>query len=560
MKPRGNSNKIQKDNAATPAAPSVAEASRSRYPTHWRGQTKELKHSIKEKLTELKVRETDTALIEECVEELRREIAKIGPEWKLELFGSIASGFGTRYSDLDATFVLQADAVRSREDVSPASVLRDLAPHLEQNPKFGEVTNIAARVPILKVRFCDKLDVDLSVNNTQAIQNTKLLKAYADIDERVKELTLLVKHWAKSAGVCGASERYLSSYTFTIMVIYFMQVHRDVTLPFLSTNVENLAEAVRSIQVNKMMKCQKPLADLLKLFFEFYATVFDWGQEVVCIRFGRRMELRGPGGKSNPMLSQLRGTQVVDRIHVEDPYELERNLNCVLGIDEEQKLFGAFQDAHSAMQRNLPPSGFELRRNRTASETTGMTTPEYMASPSLSWTGEVPNNNLSLLELVEVRHTSTDAASFSRPSRSPSETPDHSPSPLLSYIDEAMPARLGSGASSSSRSGPFAPGPILGQSQRMKTLLELEAQFHGTGVTPEVTPEEPSRLLDAELPPSAWTPSEDHAQDWLDLNGKQLSRTTKDATYRLWQVLRPQVRPDKATAETKVVEKTIVFQ
>mmetsp|Transcript_4568 Transcript_4568/g.11037 ORF Transcript_4568/g.11037 Transcript_4568/m.11037 type:complete len:535 (+) Transcript_4568:78-1682(+) len=529
------SNKIQKETAP------IAEVNRSSRHVAWRVQQKELKQAIKEKLADLKVRDSDEAVINECVQCLRSEISKLGSQWKLEKFGSVASGFGTRFSDLDATFVqVVGPDSASGEDgpTEPASVLRELERILGANPRFSAVTNICARVPILKVKFNDKLAVDLSVNNRQAIDNTKLLKAYAEIDERVRDLTLLVKHWAKSAGVCGASEGNLSSYTFTIMVIYFMQVHRDVLLPFLPPRAENLDLAVRHIQEGKMMRCQKPVLELLKLFFEFYHMTFAWGYEVVCIRFGKRMDVRSPS--VNGLLAALRGIQIA-RIHVEDPFELERNLNCVLGDEQEKHLKWAFDEAYQKMYHNLPPVGFE-RKGRSANDIADAFTPDYMPSPVLSWNGEAPRD-LNLSDLVGLSSAEPPSFDVTRRSRSPSATTDQSPSPVLSFVDEAR-------ASTASSRGPLQPGPI---GRKMMSLAEVEAQFQAGGTHPEVTPEEPQSKM---LPEAAGAVGKEWSE-WVALCRQKLSSTTRLVEQRVKRLMQPTPKL-QAKVERKVPE--IIFQ
>lgn len=55
-----------------------------------------------------------------------------------------------------------------------------------------------AKVPIVK--FWDptlELACDLNVNNTLALQNTKMILACVDIDERVRPLAMIIKHWTK---------------------------------------------------------------------------------------------------------------------------------------------------------------------------------------------------------------------------------------------------------------------------------------------------------------------------------------------------------------------------
>lgn len=56
----------------------------------------------------------------------------------------------------------------------------------------------AAKVPIVKMWDPDlKLAADMNVNNTLALENTRMIKTYVDIDERVRPLAMTIKHWSK---------------------------------------------------------------------------------------------------------------------------------------------------------------------------------------------------------------------------------------------------------------------------------------------------------------------------------------------------------------------------
>ena len=90
-------------------------------------------------------------------------------------------------------------------------------------------------MPIIKLRFEQCLEVDVSCQNLRALRNTRLLRAYSMLSPLLHELVIAIKVWAKEAGVCGAADRNLSSYAYTLVAIYFMQVIPDVGFPCLST-------------------------------------------------------------------------------------------------------------------------------------------------------------------------------------------------------------------------------------------------------------------------------------------------------------------------------------
>jgi len=299
----------------------------------------------------------DQARIDSCVDLLQAAARALGEGWAVKLFGSVANGFCTRASDIDASFAREEVADEPpREPLQAASLMKDrLIPILREQPQFEIVEEIlGAKVPILKLRFDGVLDVDLSCQNQLPFQNTQLLKAYSSLDSHVRALGIAVKLWAKSAGVCGASLGNLSSYTFTLLTIYFMQVHQDVKLPCLppAAFVEGDGEAgqaklaaARSVWSNRLS-----LGELLFRFFVFYSQEFSWGTEVVSVRLGHRLQY------SDSFFEGLRGRWHM-RLHVEDPYQLERNLNCVLGELEEGRLREAFGQAAYYIQCGRCPCG-----------------------------------------------------------------------------------------------------------------------------------------------------------------------------------------------------------
>ena len=55
-----------------------------------------------------------------------------------------------------------------------------------------------AKVPIVKIWDPElRLHSDLNVNNTLALENTRMIKTYVEIDERVRPLAMIIKHWTK---------------------------------------------------------------------------------------------------------------------------------------------------------------------------------------------------------------------------------------------------------------------------------------------------------------------------------------------------------------------------
>lgn len=171
---------------------------------------------------------------------LQRTSAAGGREFSTSLFGSSANGFGGDASDVDIALIpsdvgtavdedeqeSQSAAVEvSRpEDLAAPRAIDDMGEatsstagkaRSEQAPSWDAVALVVeagelllkagmlsvqvratARIPV--VLFVDPesgLQCDLCAGNPLAERNTALLRAYAEVDPRVRELVFLVKHW-----------------------------------------------------------------------------------------------------------------------------------------------------------------------------------------------------------------------------------------------------------------------------------------------------------------------------------------------------------------------------
>jgi len=348
---RGKGNKIPKGVAV---GPGKADVTKKEMTVNFMG-----KYALQD-------REKDC--MERCVRTLQHAIDKglsdrgLRPEWSVEKFGSSANGFGTAGADLDVTIVRKRQQRYCEEELDAAAAAQELQdilqPLLQGHRRFAVVQEIyGAKVPICKLRFEHCLEVDVSCHNLRALRNTRLLNAYSEMSPSLHELVVAVKIWAKAHGVCGAAERNLSSYALTLMAIYFLQLELQIQLPCLPVDAFELGKLGRGDRrVAKLQNTWKdprpPVQALLVGFFQFYISNFAWGSEVVSVRLGRRSSV----DSSDFEALSHRWTQ---RLHIEDPYELGRNLHCVLAAEREMCLMSAMHDSLCAVQIGLAPRGFE---------------------------------------------------------------------------------------------------------------------------------------------------------------------------------------------------------
>ncbi|TMW57719.1 hypothetical protein Poli38472_014322 [Pythium oligandrum] len=250
---------------------------------------------------------------------------------------------------------------RRQKDIYMAEAL------LKRNGCDVKLVIAHARVPVIRFTHrASDYECDLCFDNYLAAINTMLLRAYAEYDDRTRALGLVVKHWAKRRGVSDASLGYLSSYSYILLVIYYLQA-RVGLLPNLQNpellqqaNVSpryfnkvdisfcddrHAARAFHSTTAAAKNVQNLTVAELLEGFFAFYASEFDFAQYVVSVRSPESQQRKTK--KTRWGLSKMKSW----RISIEDPLEITRDLGCVLQASAQQRILKEFARANALMQK-----------------------------------------------------------------------------------------------------------------------------------------------------------------------------------------------------------------
>ncbi|KAK9454446.1 hypothetical protein V1511DRAFT_511801 [Dipodascopsis uninucleata] len=185
-----------------------------------------------------------------------------------------------------------------------------------------------AKVPIVKIWDPEyQIACDMNVNNTLALENTRMIKAYVQIDSRVRPLAMTVKHWAKQRILNDAAGGgTLSSYSWICLIINFLQTRKPPILPVLHQIGEQKEVIVNGVNIAFCDDLEKvrgfgdaneeSLGALLFAFFKWYAFDFDYERQVVSVRHGRTLSKTEKGWH----LMQN------NRLCIEEPFVTSRNL------------------------------------------------------------------------------------------------------------------------------------------------------------------------------------------------------------------------------------------
>uniref|UniRef100_A0A3B3RP29 polynucleotide adenylyltransferase n=1 Tax=Paramormyrops kingsleyae TaxID=1676925 RepID=A0A3B3RP29_9TELE len=100
---------------------------------------------------------------------------------------------------------------------------------LKNNQYTNVESDFHAKVPVV---FCrDGLMCKVSAGNDVACLTTNLLAALASKEPKVIPLVLAFRYWAKLCHIDCQTEGGIPSYSFSLMVIFFLQQRKKPILP-----------------------------------------------------------------------------------------------------------------------------------------------------------------------------------------------------------------------------------------------------------------------------------------------------------------------------------------
>ncbi|QIX00836.1 hypothetical protein AMS68_006353 [Peltaster fructicola] len=246
-----------------------------------------------------------------------------GNDIKVSVFGSSGNLLSSNDSDVDICVTTSLKKVES---------MHNLAMLLDRHGMERVVCRAAAKVPIVKCWDpVLQLACDVNVNNPLALENTRMIKTYVQLDPRVRPLAKIIKHWTKQRILNDAAfGGTISSYTWICMVISFLQQRKPPILPSLQKlpgrrsivdgRPSAFADDVEALK-GKGDENKETLAGLLFHFFRFYAYEFEYSKYVVSVKEGEELS-RTEKGWDNPRDNK----EARCRLCVEEPFNTSRNL------------------------------------------------------------------------------------------------------------------------------------------------------------------------------------------------------------------------------------------
>ncbi|KAH9506722.1 Zinc finger, CCHC domain-containing protein [Dermatophagoides farinae] len=216
--------------------------------------------------------------------------------------------------------------------------------HIEkilQSKNFAQnIVLIPARVPIIKFKdnICN-MNVTLNLNQEVSIRNTQLIRDYSKMDWRFPQLAMIIKEWARENRINSAVEKSISPYSWTLMVIHYLQAVEPPVLPCLQKmspqrydidiNMDDERNVWRQAPVKWQSKNNNSLKQLMKGFFRYFGYVYRYDQHIMSIREGKvlnRIYHRSSNGVGTDENAVIQWNSLMC---VEEPFNRSNTTRCV---------------------------------------------------------------------------------------------------------------------------------------------------------------------------------------------------------------------------------------
>ncbi|KKY25614.1 putative pap 25a associated domain-containing protein [Phaeomoniella chlamydospora] len=122
-----------------------------------------------------------------------------GYQIKVNVFGSTGNKLGTSDSDVDICVTTNC---------KPIENVCNLAELCARKGMERVVCIAGAKVPIVKIWDPEwQLACDINVNQYIAMENTAMIRTYVELDDRVRPLAMVIKHWTRKRILNDAGKR-----------------------------------------------------------------------------------------------------------------------------------------------------------------------------------------------------------------------------------------------------------------------------------------------------------------------------------------------------------------
>lgn len=322
-----------------------------------------LEISLKQILSVIKPPREDFVVRAQIIDDFRAVVESVDSlrGATVEPFGSFCSNLFSRWGDLDISIELQNGSfISAAAKKRKQALLGDLLKVLRRMGGWHKLRLISnARIPILKMESARmNISCDISINNLTGQMKSKILYWISEIDDRYRDMVLLVKEWAKVYDINNSRNGSFNSYCLCLLIIFHFQTCVPAIFPPLRDiypgNIDDELQGVRDVvERNIAETCvaniQRFRSDRLRipnrsslseLFISFLAKFSDISvmAEVqgICTFTGHWEEV----------YNQTRWLPRTYALFVEDPFHQPTNAARTVSAREMERIAEVFRATH----------------------------------------------------------------------------------------------------------------------------------------------------------------------------------------------------------------------
>lgn len=313
---------------------------------------------------------------------------------KIWLTGSSVNGFGNKNSDADMCLVTYSKHPLNRKTI--INLLHQVRRKLCDDRRYlitEQPEVIPAKVPILRV-FLNisagnsrsdremKVQCDINVDNHIGIRNSWLLRCYSELDPRIREFIYVVKKFAKAADLNDASGGSLSTYSWLLLSIHFLQTGvKPAVLPivqqeinkksgkifhehFAHDELEDVSKMALLIKTDLNFKSENTMSvgELFQRWLTYFALSYNFKDFIISIRCGKLACRFGQDSIKNLSMSIADSER---EIKAENMSNLGKNVDKIIknGMGNSKD-----QTCLSPTPRKRTTSGVFVKKSKTSSK------------------------------------------------------------------------------------------------------------------------------------------------------------------------------------------------
>lgn len=297
-------------------------------------------HAVLDNIKRALKADTTLACVQAAHTTMKNATERALPGYSVYSFGS-TTVFGIYEQKSDFDFVLlSADDIKHGKGQDPnTQQAKQLQAHRvgtlaktirQQNPSWRIDEVKRARVPVLKIK-APYASFDVTANRRNGVRNSYLLRGYFAQRPDARWIAVAAKQWSKKVGMNGGTAGFMTSYSFNILVAYWLLQRGMVDfVPTEITDVSKVPLVAPGIEIERP-KSISEFGHLVDDFFNFYNHEFNYDKHVISLSRGKQVTTKEELQWTLEMEDVLKmrsaeGERIAYRLCIEDPYETNLNL------------------------------------------------------------------------------------------------------------------------------------------------------------------------------------------------------------------------------------------